>query len=333
MPKRFHALSAFLVRFCVPIAMVIAGGLPGVAVAQGFPAKPLRIVCPFPPGGGADIVARAIANELAAQLGQPVTVENRAGAGGNIAAAEVARAAPDGHSLLLTLNAIHSISPAIYAKLPYDAVKDFAFITPLVTFHNALVTRAAAPADNTQALIASAKAQPGRLTFASSGNGTNLHLIGELFKMRAGIELVHVPYKGSAPAMTDLIGGQVDLMFEVIPTAFPHVKSGKVKALAVTGPRRSRLLPEVPTVAEAGLPGFAAEAWYGLVAPAATPAEVVARLNAEAVKSAQGKAFRERVEALGFDVVTGTPAQMLEMVRADAARWAPVIKTAGIRID
>jgi tripartite-type tricarboxylate transporter receptor subunit TctC len=307
--------------------------VPQAASAQAYPSRPVRIVCPFPPGGGVDITARAIAIELAKQFGQPVTVENRPGAGGNIAAAEVAKSAPDGHTLFLTLNALHAISPVLYAKLPFDALNDFAWVTTLVQFNNVLVTQPSAPANTVQELIAQAKAQPGKLTFASSGNGTNIHLAGELFRLRAGIDLVHIPYKGSAPAMTDLLGGQVNLMFETIPAAISQIKSGKLKALGVTGAKRSPLFAEVPTIAESGLPGFEVQSWYGLVAPAATPKDIVARLNAATVKGAGGKEFRERMEPLGFEIVTGTPERMFEMVKADAARWAPVVKASGARID
>ena len=303
------------------------------AQAQAFPQRPVRIVVPFPPGGGVDITARAIAAELAKSLGQPVTVENRPGAGGNIAAAEVARAAPDGHTLFLTLNALHAISPHLYSKLPFDALKDFAWVTTLVQFNNVLVTRADGPANSVAELIAQAKAQPGKITFASSGNGTNLHLTGELFKMRAGVDLTHVPYKGSAPAMTDLLGGQVQVMFETIPAAISHIRGGKLKALAVTGAARSPLFPQVPTVAESGLPGFEVQSWYGLVAPAATPRDIVARLNAEAVKGANAKDFRERLEPLGFGVITGTPERMAAMAQADHERWGPVVKASGAKID
>jgi tripartite-type tricarboxylate transporter receptor subunit TctC len=306
---------------------------PALAQVQAFPSRPLRILCPFPPGGGVDITARALAESLARQLGQPVTVENKPGAGGNIAAAEVAKSAPDGHTLFLTLNALHAISPVLYARLPFDAVKDFAWITTLVQFNNVLVVSASSPAKTVQELIAQAKGQPGKLSFASSGNGTNLHLTGELFKSLAGIDIQHVPYKGSAPAMTDLLGGQVTMMFETIPAAIAQVRGGKLRALGVTGAKRSPLFPEVPTVAESGLPGFEVQSWYGLVAPAATPREIVARLNAESVKAANGREFRERLEPLGFDIVTGTPERMLEMVQADAARWAPIVKASGARID
>jgi tripartite-type tricarboxylate transporter receptor subunit TctC len=312
---------------------VLAAVLPHAAFAQAFPAKAIRILCPFPPGGGVDITARAIAQELAPQLGQPVIVENKPGAGGNVAAAEVARSAPDGHTLLLTLNALHAISPHLYASLPFDAMKDFSFITPLVSFNNVLVVGSGFPARSVDDLIAQAKRAPGKLSFASSGNGTNLHLTGELFKSMAGVELVHVPYKGSAPALTDLMGGAVAMMFDTIPSALAHVKSGKLRALGVTGAKRSPLLPEVPTLAEAGLPGFEVVSWYGLVGPARLPQEVARRLNAEATKAASGREFRGRMEPLGFEIVTATPERMAAMLAADSARWAPLIKAAGITIN
>lgn len=320
-------------RFLLPLAALAALISPLAGNGQAFPTKPVRILCPFPPGGGVDITARAIAVELSKQLGQPATVENRPGAGGNVAAGELARSAPDGHSLMVTLNSLHSIAPLIYSKLPFDTNKDFAYITPLVAFSNVLVVGPAVPANSVQELIALAKSQPGKLNFGSSGNGTNIHLVGELFKAMAGVDIVHVPYKGSAPALTDLLGGNLTMMFETIPFAVSQVRGGKLRALATTGARRSPVLPAVPTVAESGLPGFETVAWYGLIAPAATPRDIVVKLNAEAVKGANGKEFRERMEPLGFEIVTSTPERMAEMVRADTARWAPVIKAAGVKID
>jgi tripartite-type tricarboxylate transporter receptor subunit TctC len=318
----------FLRMLLLGVALV----LPALALAQTWPTRPVRILCPFPPGGGVDITARAIAQELSKSLGQPVTVENRPGAGGNIAAAEVAKAAPDGHTLFLTLNALHAISPLVYSKLPFDALKDFSFITPLVSFDNVLVVGPASP-KSVQELIAQARAQPGKLTFASSGNGTNTHLIGELFKTRAGIEIVHVPYKGSAPALTDLLGGQVTMMFDTIPSAINQIRGGKLRGLGVTGAKRSPLFPEIPTIAESGLAGYEASAWYGLVGPAAIPKDIVSRINTETIKGANSKEFRERMEPLGFSVLTGTPERMLEMIQTDAARWAPVVKASGARAD
>jgi tripartite-type tricarboxylate transporter receptor subunit TctC len=315
------------------LALCAALALPQAVLAQTFPSRPVRIVCPFPPGGGVDITARAIAQELAALLGQPVLVENKPGAGGNVAAAEVARAAPDGHTLLLTLNALHAISPHLYAKLPFDAMNDFSFITPLVSFHNVLVVSPASNILSIKELIAAAKREPGKLTFASSGNGTNLHLVGELFRTMAGIDIVHVPYKGSAPALTDLMGGSVAMMFDTIPSAAAHVKSGKLRALGVTGAKRSPLFSDVPTIAEAGLPGFEVVSWYGLIGPAAMSQALVRRLNADAAKAANGSQFRARMEPLGFEIVTSTPEKMVEMLAADSARWAPVIKAAGVTVN
>ncbi len=307
--------------------------LPQLAQAQPYPSRPVRLLCPFPPGGGVDITARALAQELGAALGQPVVVENRPGAGGNVAAAEVARSAPDGHTLFVTLNALHAISPHLYAKLPFDAMQDFTFVTPLVSFNNVLVVGPAASLRSVQDVVAAAKREPGKLTFASSGNGTNIHLVGELFKLMAGVDMVHVPYKGSAPALTDLMGGSVVLMFDTIPSAVSHVKSGKLRALGVTGARRSPVLPDVPTVAEAGVPGYEVTSWYGLIGPAGIPREILARLNAEAAKAANSTAFRGRMEPLGFEVVTATPERMVEMLKADSARWARVIQTAKVTIN
>ena len=306
---------------------------PQFAGAQAYPSKPIRIICPFPPGGGVDITARAIGLELSKSLGQPVTVENKPGAGGNIGAAETARSAPDGYTLFITLNSLHSINPLLYAKLPFDAMKDFAFITPLVAFSNVLIVNPSDPAKTVQELIAQARAQPGKLTYASSGNGTNVHLVAELFKSMAGVDVVHVPYKGSAPALTDMLSGNVTMMFETIPFAISQIKSGKLRALAVTSAKRQPLLLEVPTLAESGLPGFDTIAWYGLIAPAATPRDIVMKLNAESIKGANSKEFRERMEPLGFEIVTGTPERMADMLRADAARWAPVVKATGVKVE
>jgi tripartite-type tricarboxylate transporter receptor subunit TctC len=315
------------------LALLAVLVVPQTLLAQTYPSKPVRLLVPFPPGGGVDITARALGQELGALLGQPVVVENRPGAGGNVAASEVARAAPDGHTLFVTLNALHAISPHLYAKLPFDAMKDFSFITPLVSFNNVLVVGPGASLKSVQDVIAAAKKEPGKLTFASSGNGTNIHLVGELFKLMANVDMVHVPYKGSAPALTDLMGGSVALMFDTIPSAISHVKGGKLRALGVTGAKRSRVMPDVPTIAESGLPGYEVTSWYGLIGPAGIPEPVLARLNADATKAANSAAFRSRMEPLGFDVVTATPARMVEMLRADSARWAKVIKAAGVTIN
>ena len=321
---------------CYRLAAVLlaaAALMPITAAAQSFPAKPIHIIVPYPPGGALDVTARSIANELTKLLDQPVVVENRSGAGGNVGGEAVARAAPDGYTLFATTSAIHAINPVLYKTMPFDPNKDLAPVVALVVLNNVLVVHPSVPARSVQELIALAKGQPGKLTFASSGNGTTVHLSGELFKMMTGVDMLHVPYKGSAPAVTDLIAGQVNMMFENIPAAMPHIRSGKLRALGVTGNKRSPLLPEVPTIAESGLPGYESSVIYGLVAPAATPKEIISKLNAAAVKGANTKEFRERMEGLGYEVIAGSPEQMAEMLRTEIARWAPVIKASGARVD
>jgi tripartite-type tricarboxylate transporter receptor subunit TctC len=307
--------------------------VPMTTVAQSFPTKPIRIVVPYPPGGALDITARSIAAELTKHLEQPVIVENRAGAGGNVGSDSVAKAAPDGYTLLATTSAIHAINPALYASMPFDPAKDLVPVVPLVLLNNVLVVHPSVPAKSVQELIALGKAQPGKLTFASSGNGTTVHLSGEMFKWMTGIDMVHVPYKGSSPAVADLLAGQVHLMFENIPAAMPHIRAGKLRPLAVTGKKRSPLLQDVPTVAESGLPGYESFVIYGLVAPAGTPKPIITQINAAAVKGADSRDFRERLEPLGYEIVAGPPEQMAQMYSAEVDRWAPVIKASGARIE
>lgn len=321
---------------CYRLAAVLlaaAALMPITAAAQSFPTKPIHIIVPYPPGGALDVTARSIANELTKLLDQPVVVENRAGAGGNVGAEAVARAAPDGYTLFATTSAIHAINPVLYKAMAFDPNKDLAPVVALVVLNNVLVVHPSVPARSVQELIALAKGQPGKLTFASSGSGTTVHLSGELFKMMTGVDMLHVPYKGSAPAITDLIAGQVNMMFENIPAAMPHIKSGKLRALGVTGNKRSPLLPAVPTIADSGLPGYESSVIYGLVAPAATPKEIISKLNAAAVKGANTKEFRDRMEGLGYEVIAGSPEQMAELLRTEIARWAPVIKASGARVD
>jgi tripartite-type tricarboxylate transporter receptor subunit TctC len=315
------------------VLLAAAALMPLAAAAQSYPSKPVRIIVPYPPGGALDVTARSIANELTRLLEQTVVVENRAGAGGNVGADAVAKAAPDGYTLLATTSAIHAINPALYSSMPFDPNRDLAPVVSLVTLNNVLVVNPSVPAKSVPELIALAKNQPGQMTFASSGSGTTVHLSGEMFKMMTGTDMLHVPYKGSAPAVTDLIAGQVNMMFENIPAAMPHIRSGKLRALGVTGGKRSPLLPDVPTIAESGLSGYESSVIYGLVAPAATPKDIVGRLNAAAIKGANSREFRERLEALGYEITTGTPEQMAEMLRTEIARWAPVVKASGARVD
>lgn len=315
------------------VLLALVALLPLPAAAQSFPTKLIRIVVPYPPGGALDITARAIARELTKQFGQPVVVENHGGAGGNVGSAEVAKATPDGYTLLAITSAIHAINPALYSKMLFDPSKDFAPITSLVLLNNVLVVHPSVPAKSVQELIALAKSQPGKLTFASSGSGTTVHLSGEMFKSMAGIDMLHIPYKGSAPAKGDLLAGHVNVMFENIPAAAPSIKSGKLRALGVTSAKRSPLFPNLPTIAESGLPGYESLVMYGLVAPAGTPRDVIDKLNAAAVKGANSKEFRERMEPLGYEIFPSSPEKMAAMLKAETVRWAPVIKASGARVD
>jgi tripartite-type tricarboxylate transporter receptor subunit TctC len=272
-------MSSSLIR--AGLALLFAA-LTAAAQAQTFPSKPIRLICPFPPGGAVDIASRAIAAEMSKTLGQPVTVENRPGAGGNIGGAEVARAAPDGYTMLMTTSGIQAINPVLYPKMQYDPNKDLTPVAALVSLSNVLVVHPAVKANSVAELTALAKAQPGKLIYASSGSGTSIHMSAELYKQLTKIDIVHVPYKGSAPALVDLIGGQVNLMFDNIPSALPHIKAGRLNALATTGARRDPTLPDLPTVAEAGVKGYESGVWFGLAAPASTPKEIVAKLADEA---------------------------------------------------
>jgi tripartite-type tricarboxylate transporter receptor subunit TctC len=304
-----------------------------LAGAQSFPTKPIKLICPFPAAGAVDIASRAIASELAKNLGQPVTVDNRPGAGGNIGGAEAARSAPDGYTLFMTTSGINAINPALYAKMPFDPVKDLAPVIALVSLSNVLVVHPSVKANSVAELIALAKAEPGKLTYASSGYGTSIHMSGEMFKHMARVDILHVPYKGSAPAITDLLGGQVMIMFDNLPSALPHIKAGKLRALAVTGAQRDPLLPDVPTVAEAGVPGYESGVWFGLAVPAGTPKEEIARLNEAAVKGTKSPEFVKRMTEMGYTIIGGTPEQMAEMNKVETARWGPIVKASGAKVD
>jgi tripartite-type tricarboxylate transporter receptor subunit TctC len=320
-----RAISRTLLAFSLTAA--------SLAGAQSFPTKPIKLICPFPAAGAVDIASRAIASELAKNLGQPVTVDNRPGAGGNIGGAEAARSAPDGYTLFMTTSGINAINPALYAKMPFDPVKDLAPVIALVSLSNVLVVHPSVKANSVAELIALAKAEPGKLTYASSGYGTSIHMSGEMFKHMARVDILHVPYKGSAPAITDLLGGQVMIMFDNLPSALPHIKAGKLRALAVTGAQRDPLLPDVPTVAEAGVPGYESGVWFGLAVPAGTPKEEIARLNEAAVKGAKSPEFVKRMTEMGYTIVGGTPEQMAEMNKVETARWGPIVKASGAKVD
>jgi tripartite-type tricarboxylate transporter receptor subunit TctC len=330
-------------RLCLNRRQMLAGiaAAPAFAWAQSaWPSKPVRIVVPFAAGGTTDILARALAPELQRAFGQPFVVDNRAGAGGNLGAAEVAKAAPDGQTLVMGTVGTHAINPALYPKMPYDHVKDFAPVTLVAGVPNVLVLN---PSNaqrygikNVADLIRVARANPGRLNMASSGNGTSIHLAGELFKAMTGSFMLHFPYRGSGPALIDLMAGNMDLMFDNLPSAMPHIRSGRLLALAVTSAQRSAAIPELPTVEEAGgaaLKGFEASSWFGLLAPAGTAAEIVLRIQQETAKALQAPALKERLTAQGAVPSGITPAAFAQHIAAETAKWAQVVKRSGAKVD
>jgi tripartite-type tricarboxylate transporter receptor subunit TctC len=303
-----------------------------LAAAQSWPAKPITLIVPFPPGGSSDALARSITTPLSQVLGQPVVVESKPGAGATVGADYVAKAKPDGYTLLM--GAVHhTIATSVYKKLPYDFEKSFAPITTVALVPNVLVVNAKSPATDVKSLVALAKASPGKLSYGSNGNGTVQHLIGTQFSSTAGVDLLHVPYKGSAPLTTDLLGGQVDMSFDTLTPLVQHIKAGKLRALAVTTAKRSSTLPDVPTLAEAGIKDFNQGTWFGILAPAATPSDVVAKLNAEMVKIIQSPEFRKRMEEIGAEPVGDTPAQMAAQIKDDTAKYAKLVKDAKVAID
>ena len=327
-------------RHIVALAALNAGlSLPGFAFAQAaWPNKPIRIVVPFAPGGTTDILARTLAPELSKVLGQPVVVDNRAGAGGNIGADLVAKSPNDGYTLLMGTVGTHGINKSLYAKLPYDPQKDFAPITLVAGVPNVMVMNTKRAQElgikSVADFVKYAKANPGKLNMASSGNGTSIHLAGELFKSRTGVFMTHIPYRGSGPAITDLLVGAVDVMFDNLPSAMPHIQSGGLKAFAVTSAVRSSALPDTPTVAEAGaLAGFEASSWFGLLAPAGTPPEVVNRLQQETAKALNLPAVKERLVAQGAIPSGNTPQDFSKLIEAEIAKWAPVVKASGAKVD
>ncbi len=303
------------------------------ATVQSFPSKPIRLVVPFPPGGATDIIARTLAQKLVAQIGQTVIVENRAGAGGTLGSAEVMKAAPDGYTLLLGTTSTHSIAPSLYKNLGYTAEKDFTPISEVATATNVLVVAPNLQVADVRQLVALAKAQPDKLNYASSGNGTIVHLQSELFKQLSATKITHVPYKGTALAMPDVMSGQVQLIFDSIVSALPHIKSGKVRALAVTSAKRSPLLPEVPTVTESGLPGYEVNTYFGLFAPANTPREIVEKLQREVAKAVQSQDVKDRFASQGAEPVGGTADALTAVLRSENEKWKKVITTAEVRLD
>jgi tripartite-type tricarboxylate transporter receptor subunit TctC len=302
------------------------------AFAQGFPNKPVRIIVPYPPGGGTDVVARTVAPKMQELLGQPVIVENRAGAGGNIGTEFVAKAPADGYTLLVA-SASTAINTTLTKNVPWHATKDFAPVVLLVLNQSLLVVHPSVPATNVRELIALAKSKPGQVTYASYGNGSSAHLIAELFKLMAGVNLLHIPYKGAAPAVNDILGGQVNVLFSDVAAILPHVKAGKVRALALGSEKRFAGLPDVPTIGESGVPGFVGGGFLGLVAPAGTPADAVNALNGAALKALVTPEVAERLNALASPPMGGTPESFGRLIASEVDKWARVIRDAKVTAD
>src|SRR3954469_11669184 len=315
------------------ILLVLAalGAVPAWAQDM-YPSKPVKFILPFPPGGGTDILGRLIGEKLAASLGQPVVIENRGGAGGNVGAEAAARSAPDGYTIVLVAPSL-AISPSLYSKLNYDPVNDFAPIGLVASVPNVMVTHPSVPAQNLAEFIALATAKPGGMNFGSGGSGTSNHLAGELLNLVADIKLVHIPYKGVNLAMNGVLASEVQLVFIGVPVPAPHIKAGRLRALAVLAKERSPLIPEVPTAAEAGLAGFDVTTWYGILAPAGTPRPIIQRLNGELTKMMQAPEIKERLGALATDPLTSTPEEFGAYIKREIAKWGDVIRKAGLKAE
>ena len=318
-----------LVKWFAALALAAVSA---AAIAQGYPHKTIRLIVPFPAGGPTDIIARTVGQKLTESMGQAVVIDNRGGSGGNIGADIVAKAAPDGYTLLMAIVS-HAINPSLYSKLPFDPVKDFSPITRTGAATIIFVASPSIGAKTIKDLIALAKAKPHQINFGSPGSGTPHHLAGELLKVTAGIDLIHIPYKGAAPAIADLLGGQVHTAFVSLPAALPHVKAGKLVGLGITSPGRSAVAPDLPTFAEAGLGGYALENWYGALAPAGTPREIITRLNVEIVKALQLPDVKERLTSQGFETRTSTPDEFATYLKSEIVKWAGIVKASGAKVD
>lgn len=314
-------------------AVVAAWLAASIALAQGYPVKPVRLVIPYPPGGGSDTIGRPLAQKMAEGLGQQVVVENRGGANGNIGMETVARSAPDGYTLVFALSAQLAINPGLYQKLPYDPVRDFTPITLLGSGGYLLVVHPSLPAKSLRDLIALARARPGQIAYSSSGNGSGGHLAMELMNSMAGIRMLHVPYKGGGPALMDLIAGQVQVLFATQLASWPHVQSGRVRALAVSTAKRPASVPDLPTISEAGLPGYDSGVWYGVLAPAGTSREIVSRINAEVARALKHPDYRNLLVNNTIEPIGSPPEQLAQYIRSELVKWAKVIKAANVRID
>ena len=325
--KLLRALCAFLLAGVVSAPLPVSAQTP-----DAWPSKPVRLILPFPPGGGTDILGRLISERLTAGLGQPVVTENRGGAGGNVGAEAAARSAPDGYTIVLVAPSL-AISPSLYSKLNYDPVRDFAPVSLVATVPNVMITHPSVPAQTLAEFIQLAKTKPGGMNFGSGGSGTSNHLACELFNIVAGVKLVHVPYKGVNLAMQDVLSGQIHFVVIGVPAAAPHIKAGRLRALALVAPRRSAALPEVPTVAEAGLRDFEVTTWYGILAPAGTPRPIVTRLNAEIVRIMHVQEMKDRLASMATDPVTSTPEEFADYIVREIGKWGEVVRQAGLKAD
>ena len=339
MPHASHSVNSTRRHFsldALAVAVVLGSGLlatvPAAAQAA-YPNKTITIIVPFSAGGTTDILARIVGQALITELGQTVVVDNRAGAGGNIGGQAAARASADGYTLFMGTVGTHAINASLYKKMPFDPIKDFAPLTRVANVPNLLVANPAQPFKNVKELIAYGKAHPGQLNFGSSGNGTSIHLSGELFKTMAKVDMQHVPYKGSAPAMTDLLGNQIAIMFDNMPSAIQHVRSGKLRAIAVTTAKRSPELPDVPTIAEAGVPGYEATSWFGLFAPAGTPPAVISKLNTAVVKVLANSEIKKKINEQGAEVYSETPEQFAAFIQKESVKWGKVVRDSGASLD
>ncbi len=322
-----------ITRHAVALMALVAAGAAPAAAQTEFPTQPVTMVVPFAAGGSTDLVARIVAQRMSQELGQQVLVDNRGGAGGMLGATAVAQAQPDGYTILMGTIATHALSASLYANPPFDPVADFAPVAWLVTVPNVLTVNPQFPAQNVEELIALLKEKPGEYAYASSGNGTPLHLSGELFKSMAGVDIIHVPYQGSGPALVDVIGGAVPISFDNLPSSTEPIRSGQLRALAVTTKERAPNFPDIPTMEEAGVPGYETNSWNALFAPAGTPPEVIARLNEAANTAIQDPEVQKRLAEVGAQIVGSTPEELGEHVKAEVDRWRPVVEASGARIE
>jgi tripartite-type tricarboxylate transporter receptor subunit TctC len=327
-----HSRRKLMMASSAGLASLTMGGLPLVATAQAFPSKPVRFVMPYPPGGSSEILARPISVELSKILGQSVVIDFKAGGGSTIGADFVARSAPDGYNIVMMLSA-HAINATLMPKLPYDTVKDFSSITLAATLALVVVVNAQSPLRTIGDLIAFAKANPGKLNYASAGPGNTSHLSVEYFKSVVGLDITHVPYKGSGPAIVGLLGKEIDFMFDSLSSSLPQIQAGKFRAIAVTSPARSKVLPEVPTVAESGVKGFDVTVWYAVLAAAGTPAPIVQKLNNEIIKAMRAPEVKSKIEAAGYDIVGSTPAELDAFIKTEIVRWGKVVKDSGATVN